>query len=168
MAKTCFFKEIASNQFYVGGAPVQFESLPGNRGIIALESPKDDVIIAALSKAASEHVQGVSMISEDQMAEKKSLANSIPLPPPRAKEMLRPMPKGPFERKAPTAAPASQVSRDALPLTNSALREAAGISAPPPPPAAAPVPQMAESSPVTPEEGFRPATRRISRKPVTA
>lgn len=167
MAKVYFFKEIASNAYLVSGAPVQFEPLPGNRGSIALESPKDDTLIAALKDAATREVGGISSISESEYTEKKTLAASMPLTPPRHKEMLRPMPKGPFGRKVETAEAAEPVSRDGVPITDAAIRaanqanmtKAAMVAMSP-----SQTESVTDAAPPLSEEGFRPSTRRISRK----
>ncbi|HUD74005.1 MAG TPA: hypothetical protein VMQ76_02960, partial [Terracidiphilus sp.] len=173
-----FGKEIFGNSYLVKGAAVPFEPLPGNHGVIALESPKDDELIAALNKASDDQVGGIYRLTEESYNSKKNAAALTPLSPPK-REMLRAMPKGPFERKLETAQPAD----GALPLTDAALRKAnlveaarlAGAPAPAAPLTEAPaeptvdaIAAAAAAPPPVADEGFRPATRRISRKPAPA
>ena len=176
MSKACFGKELCSNIFYVAGAPVPFETLPGNHGVISLEIGKDDNLIAALNKAADASVGGIYRMTEAEFAQKKIAAASAPLTQPRRKEMLRQMPTNPLlKRKSDAAAAALGVNAvpprpETVPLTDAALKKASA------PVLHEPVPPFAtESSPASPEpasdvpvEGFRPATRRIKRRSATA
>ena len=171
MPKVLFAKEIATSQILVNGAVVKWQSLPGNHGYLELESPKDEVLIAGLEELATKQVGGVYRISEAELEGKKKQAALMPSYPPRGpKEMLRPMPKGPFERKPQGAkavvAPAS-VSNDAQPITRSALAHAATINTPQPPistiPISAPNVPIGEPTPVPVTEAFRPATRKVGR-----
>lgn len=179
MPKVLFAKEILSNPILVNGASVKWQSLPGNHGYLELESPKDDVLIAALGDLAAKQVGGVYRISEVQLAQKKTQAALTPLSLPRGpKEMLRPMPKGPFERKpqgAKAAVAPVKASNDAQPITHSALARAAAINTPQPPAQISTIPAtlnipigqpnvpIGEPVPVPVTEAFRPATRRVGR-----
>jgi hypothetical protein len=129
-------------------------------------------------------VGGVYRITEAELAEKKSQAALMPSTPPRRKEMLRQMPKGPLQKRPPVASeaqgatPASPVAPrpETLPVTKSAEREgfAPKLHAPEPPFPTAPISQPAFTEPAAaaPDapaeapavEGFRPPTRRISRR----
>lgn len=174
MPKVLFAKEILTNSILVSGAAVKWQAIPGNQGYIELESPKDDVLISALGDLAAKQVGGVYRISEEQLAVKKKQAALMPLSLPRGQnEMLRPMPKGPFERKpqgaqAAAAAPV-KAGNDAQPITHSALARAAAMNAPQPPAPISTIPisdpnvPIGESVPVPVTEAFRPATRRVGR-----
>jgi hypothetical protein len=174
--KSYWFKEIASVQFFVAGAPVQFEPIHGNRGVLVLESPKDDALIGPLEKAASQGVGGiVKLNSEAEYLEKKEQAQLMPSQQRlRGKEFLRQAPKGPFAKKstavagadAPGAAPVKKEVPPAMPFTKSAISQIKGpatVDTGTPPAPNGPGEGKPESAPVV--EGFRPATRRISRKP---
>jgi len=148
MPKVYYYKELNSVPYFVAGAPVQFEPLPGNRGVLSLDSPQHETLITALNSAAEKHIGGIVRISEAQYTEKKTLAASTPSLPRRAKEMLRPMPKAPFQRKQDMAAAAEPAKPVPAPTPQT-------VTAPPPG-------ENVTGPPVV--EGFRPATRKISRK----
>jgi hypothetical protein len=63
-----FGKEIFSNPVLIGGAPVPFEQLDGNRGVIALVI--SDPLVTALNEVVGRF--GVYKISAEEYAEKKS------------------------------------------------------------------------------------------------
>lgn len=65
-----FYKELFSNAWYIGGKPVDFEQLEGNRGVIALL--ENDPLVPALDQAAHDQVGGIVKISADEYAKKKS------------------------------------------------------------------------------------------------
>ena len=176
MPKAYFYKEIASNTFYVMGAPVQYDFEYQNRGFIALDSVKDNALIAAITDAANDSVGGIVRSTEAEYEAKKVEAQSTPSQKPlREKELLRQVPKGPFDKRAAApavddAAPAPKAAEKleippAVPFTNSTLGR---IAAQQSPPAATPPlegPAGTSESSEKPVEGFRPAPRRISRKP---
>jgi hypothetical protein len=146
--KAYYFKEIANHPFIVNGAAAPFQLYPGNRGLLELTSPKDDMLIKALDEAAKNHRGGIIRLSEAQFLEKKSQLTSSPLPMQRQREKLRVVPRGPLARSKPkdmVAAGAEPVAKPApIPLTRAAQKAIK--------PGEAPV-----------VEGFRPATRRIKR-----
>ena len=161
MPKICFFKELANNRFYVAGRPVDFEPLPGNRGWISLESPKDDTLIAALTDASNKQIGGILSVTEEELDKKKETAASNPFPLTGQKEYLRQMPKGPFARKPAPVAPvvANAPSRDAVPFSNSALAKLVESKFPTPAPSDA----VSQVAPDVPAESFRPMPRRVGR-----
>lgn len=109
-AKHYYYKELFSNAWYIGGKPVQFEQLDGNRGVLALDA--GDPLIAGLDQAAREQVGGIVRISAEEYAKKKSL---FPLRErkqetlqvaPRADQIKKPSGKA-FRPPAPQESPES-------------------------------------------------------------
>lgn len=153
--KVYFSKVILTSAFIVAGKVVPFEPTGGNNGVIALDPQTDALLIEALKKAESERRGGILQISEAAYTQKKTEAGSTIFEPPRRqRDVLRPMPKGPNPFNLPK--PVATAPSTAAPAEADTVVE----SVPPPvaPVATAPT---AEPSPVA----FKPATRRISRKP---
>jgi len=147
--KTYWFKEIASNPVIVNGAPVQFQHVPGNRGLLELDAAQDDLLVVKLTEMAKNQIGGVVKLSEKEYAEKKS--SVIATPSARPREMLRvvnpspnPFPQGSSPSTAATVAPPANPA------------EAPAGSAP-----AAPAAPAAD--PAAPAATFRPAVRRVTR-----
>jgi hypothetical protein len=156
--KVHFSKEILSNPVMVEGNGIAFEPIGGGRGLLALDpnDPGQAKIIAALNEFDKRGVGGVTKITATEYAEKKSLPPVTPLG--RQRERLRVAIRGPGPKPNPPPTEATAVPP---------------VSPPPAPPiggetatlpigagAAAPDGPMVEKY-----EGFRPPTRRISRKP---
>lgn len=105
-----FAKEVLSNRYLVNGAPVPFEPLAGNRGVIALDdaNPQQAPLISALNDAAAQGRGGIVKISQADY-EKKKLENSATLLTPSRR-------KSPLDaplRIMPTQAPRVQNARPA-------------------------------------------------------
>ena len=152
MAQHFFYKEIVSNPILVGGAPVAWEQLPGNRGYRVLEDGKDDALIKGLSEFASKQVGGVVKLSKDAFEDKKKALLSTPLPE-RRKETIQinrqtPSPLSPLPTPAKGAAPAGEPQQPGP----------ADISQP------ATIGQET-FPPAQQHTGFRPGTRRTPRQP---
>lgn len=69
-AKRYYYKELYSNTWYIGGKPVEFEQLDGNRGVLALDA--SNPLVAGLDAAAQEQVGGIVKISEEEFFSKKN------------------------------------------------------------------------------------------------
>lgn len=157
MPKVCFFKELANMQVFIQGRPAPFELIPGNHGTLTLESPKDDEMIAALTAMSEKGRGGVVKVSEEELERKKKAAFSLPSKQQK-KEYLRPIPKGPFDRKAGDAnaakpePPPPPSPEGPAPLTRSAQQKLSGEVAPTTPAAAEPT-----------APAYRPPTRRVGR-----
>lgn len=163
MAKSYFFKEIASNPVIVNGAPVQFQHIAGNRGLLELESGKDDELIAGLTKLANDQVGGIVKLNEAQFAEKKTQAVSTILPKP--KEMLRvlkptlnPFPQEVRNTEGNVAPPADGSQIAPPPAPGIPLTATAPATSPTPPTPVIPLTPNGE-----PVGQFQPGTRKITR-----
>lgn len=143
-----FYKELFSNAFVVGGKPVAFEPLNGNRGVICLDPAKDQMVIDALTDAALKHRGGVVKIPYEQYMEKKSLHPFNPLEAQLKKNMLRPLPS---VKNFKSRASAPVAVADQAP--HAAASPATGSPAP-----SAPSPSSVSTAPP-----FKPSTRRIQR-----
>jgi hypothetical protein len=142
-----FNKELLSNSFMVNGASVPFEVLDGNRGVIALDTETDAVVVGALRTAAAKHRCGISIINEVQYNAKKNLYKFNPSAPKLKKDVLRALP--------PSIKPAKF----------NPIAAVAGINPLGSTPAATPAPASAEAQVAIAEKPkFRPSTRRISRR----
>lgn len=166
-----FYKEIVSNRFLVKGAPVPFEVLDGNRGVIALEENEQNApIIAELNKAAGRY--GIVKISEAQYQEKKTehplmqSKRSSPLDAKLRVVQTRP-PTNPFARRDADAAAAElkppQVVQQPPKLTPDPLAGQPAINLTPNAPGA-PAEPSPENPVGEPAPKFTPSTRRISRR----
>ena len=154
--KAFFSKELVSNQFMIGGAPVQFEILDGNEGVISLDTSSP--LFAALNLAASEHRGGIVRITEEMYAQKKtaqpfrgyakdlSRQDEIRL----ARSNNNPFAKEPGVAAATSNPPAIPL-QGANPIPPASAGFAAGASA-------SPAGEVA--APAGPTPSFRPATRR--------
>lgn len=156
--KHFFFKELLNNAYFVNGAPVPFEPLGNNRGVIALDDtqPEHKGLIAALNTASDKHRGGISKISEEQYLLKKKENGPPPSTPSRRDsrqdEILRVMPEykpGLKEKPVGDAGPAGAVD---------------------PVPAALPKPQLspiqqhlAAKAAGKKAQGYRPATGKASK-----
>lgn len=67
----CFKKVNVALPFFFNGKPVRFEALGGNVGIITLNAPADDELIAALDQAADARRGGVVPITAQERDELK-------------------------------------------------------------------------------------------------
>lgn len=149
MAETKSFwkKELLSNAVIVNGAPVPWEPLSGNSGLLVLDAEKDAQLIEGLEALRAKGKGGVVKISEEQYeAEKKSRpysASSLR----GSKEKLRSLPSDTVRQPKPVAV-------------------AEPAATPPMPNNPAPIPAP-PGLPPKPEgkEPFRPATRRATEKP---
>jgi hypothetical protein len=178
-----FYKEIVSNKFIVDGAPVPFEILDGNRGVIKLEENEANAkMIAELNKSAGRF--GIVKINETEFNEKKTaldpLGRSERISP--LKDKLRVVqtrvPRKPFGSQV--SAPAAEVNPpngeaqvamspppNVKPLEPSPFLKELAKPGPPIEQAAEPVPAAAPEAPAPeaqPTPKFTPATRRISRR----
>ena len=160
MATNWYLKELLSTPVIVRGKSVTFEPLPGNRGLLALDSHNESErqLAEDLNRLADEQVGGVVKISQAEYEDKKKAV--LLTPSDKKPEMLRVNPQTPF------------------PLTKSAtaaLAEGANIASQPAPsgpttPTAFPGPSGQDSAPdpsappappVPPSDnGFRPPVRR--------
>jgi hypothetical protein len=166
-----FYKEIVSNKFLVKGAPVPFEVLDGNRGVIRLEENEENApLIAELNKAAGRF--GVVKISEAEYAEKKTeypltqSKRSSPL-----NEKLRVVqtrqPTNPFARQVGAVAEAELKPPQVVPERPGLQPDplAGQPTFPLTPPAAPSAPEPSPEAPAgEPTPKFTPSTRRISRR----
>lgn len=150
--KVYFYKELLSNAFIVGGRAVPFEALDGNRGVIALDPGKDQMLIDALNEAANKHRGGIVKIPFDQYTEKKSLYPFSPSDPRLKKDVLRALPS--LQRNRPHNANAPAVAGEGLGSPAPALPASQPSSSPP---LAAAGPSVSTAPP------FKPATRRVQR-----
>jgi len=159
-----FLKEIVSNKYIVGGAPVPFEVLDGNIGVIALEeNDGNKSLISELTKSCGRF--GISKLSEAEYSEKKTL-HPLAQSPQRSRqnEKLRVVqtrvPTNPFGRQVHQAAQGE----------NAAVANTPAAPVAPAPSAPAPASPPAKGEPADSTTGmlppkFTPATRRISRRP---
>ena len=162
-----FNKEIVSNKFIVGGAPVPFEVLDGNIGVIALEeNDANKALIAELTKACGKF--GISKLSEAEYTEKKTLPQPIlgrSQERSQRNEKLRVVqtrtPTNPFGRQVGQAAPGG-AAVEAKPATPPAAQPTAPVPAAPPAKAEG-SPDSTSGTGMLPPK-FTPATRRISRR----
>lgn len=161
-----FSKAILSMAAIVDGAAVEFEHLPGNNGVTALETGKDDALIAALDRMAAEQVGGIERLTKEQYDEKKNLAQSMQFAQRKGAPQLRVMPTNSsrLTRSAMAAAanPAEANPAPAEPASTEAVPH--GTSEAPPIGEPAPVAPVAPAAPVTPPSALRPLARKISRK----
>jgi hypothetical protein len=157
-AKVYFYKEIASSRFVANGAPVDFELLDGNRGVIALTPGQDDATISALNKNQGRY--GIVKINAEEYELKKNL---YPYQQSRPKkEMLRMMrpvqPLRPARPGGDTAAGDSQPMPGApLPPPKPPRPLQAAEEIPAKPVTVSSQPQIPPIAPAAP----RPATRRV-------
>lgn len=72
--KHFYLKELISNPYIIGGAPVPFEHVDDNRGVIALDDSVlgNSTLITGLDEAAAAGRGGIVKISEADYAKKKS------------------------------------------------------------------------------------------------
>ncbi len=172
-----FYKEIVANRVLVNGAPVPFEVLDGNRGVIALAD--DSPVATELDKLAGRF--GVVKVSEQEYQEKKTLhpfRDSVKRSP--LSEKLRVVqtrqPTNPFARQVGAAAVAEMAPPKVVPQRPDASLPATPAVPPalqPDPMAGQPAinlsPGIAPAAPGEQPAGepapkFTPSTRRISRK----
>ena len=150
--KVHFLKEIINNPIVVEGKGIAFEPIGGGRGLLELDpnDPGHAKIIDALNEFYRRGVGGVAKITAMEYAEKKSLPPVMLLG--RQRERLRVAPRGPGPKPnpGPTEATGAPVVKPTPPTPLPPAAEAAEV----------PVAELAEKY-----EGFRPPTRRISRKP---
>lgn len=162
-----FYKEIVSNSVLIKGAPVPFEVLDGNRGVIALEETEQNApLIAELNKMAGRF--GIVKINEAEYKEKKTL---YPLTESRRSSPLNDklrvvqtrQPTNPFARQVGAAAAVETPPAPTAvePLKPDPLAGQPAINLSPAIPTAPP----AEKVPGEPTPKFTPSVRRISRKP---
>lgn len=163
-----FNKEIVSNTFIVAGAPVKFEVLDGNIGVIALDEtkPENKQLVEELTKNCGRF--GISKLSEQQYNEKKTLQPLSQFQPrSRTNEKLRIVPTrqptNPFARQIHQAAPEGAAAADnggqqAAPSAPSVTSTVPGV----PPPAKADTSSESNTGMAPPK--FVPSTRRISRR----
>lgn len=163
-----FSKAILSMAAIVDGRAVDFEQLPGNNGVLALETGKDDTLIAALDRMAAEQVGGIERLTKEQYDEKKNLAQSMQFAQRKGAPQLRVMPTN-----------SSRLTRSAMAaaanLADSAPANEAPTAAPDAPagdpvvphgttePAPSVVKESLTPAPAEPASALRPVTRRISR-----
>ena len=122
---TYWYKELASNTFYIAGKPLEVEFLDGNRGVVSL--PSTDSQVPALEQAAKDQIGGIVKISQDEY-EKKRLR--YPYKARRQEDLLevapradRPMGKA-FRPPPPKESPESPVQPvNAPPAPESATNE---------------------------------------------
>lgn len=166
-----FNKEIVSNTFIVAGAPVKFEVLDGNIGVIAIDETKAEnkQLVDELTKNCGRF--GISKLSEQAYNEKKTLQPLSPsLPRLRTNEKLRIVPTrqptNPFARQIHQAAPegdaaAANGAQQAAPSAPSVTSTVPGV----PPPAKTDTSSESNTGMAPPK--FVPSTRRISRRAET-
>ena len=155
MPKQFYLKEILNNPFIGAGRTIEWQHLPGNRGLLETE---DETLIRILDEAAQKQIGGIVKLTEAQFAEKKSLAQSTPFPS-RPKEMLRQISaRGPFpQTKSATAALQEAAAAAGGEPANVESTIAAIANA-------GEVPASATIGPTPPIESFKPATRRLPRR----
>ena len=181
--KLFFGKELAANQFFVGGAAVPFEVLAGNTGVIALDSEKDKALVDALNLAASKGRGGIVKLSEEGYEAKKKVAPlaTSPKPSSRKDEMLRILPRdlSPFRTAEAAEKPKLREDGPTLEEWVAAGYQAAAYpprgyapktaSKPPtlvPEPISAPANGVESAPPASdsaPAAAFKPATRRVKK-----
>lgn len=132
-----FRKELLTNAFYVGAAPVAFEQLDGNRGVLKIDvdSAQGDKrmgeVLTALLLAVAQQRGGVVRITEAEYIEKKNQFPYNPSSPSATRsqdEKLRIAPRPGMQGKAFRPPPPKGISQPkGAPL--------AGTEAPPAPPA---------------------------------
>ena len=158
-ALSYFLKANLANPILVKGKAVPFEHIGNNWGVIALDQnkPEDRDAIEFMNGLTARGVGGVSKLSAEQYAQKKSQPASTPLGRPR--EWLRQRPSGPQKRRdltRPVAIPPAAGAPAAKKLESPTL--AAGAEAP------LDIANLKATSDATPlVDTFRPPTRRISR-----
>jgi hypothetical protein len=183
--KVFFGKELLSNAFLVGGAPVPFEQLAGNAGVIELDTDKDKALVDALNVAAAKGRGGIVKLSEEGYNAKKKLAplSVSPRHSGRRDETLRILPRDLSPFRAAEAAEQPKLRDDgptleewvaagyqaaAYPPRGYAPRTASKpptlVPEPTPAPAQANGAESASpSSDSAPAAAFKPATRRVKK-----
>lgn len=137
MANKYFRKELFSSVFIVAGAPVPFEQLDGNRGVIKLDEEKDASLIAALNEAADRRRGGIVKITEQEYTEKKSLhplkasvqpSQKLRVVPPVVQPKRTPVPKNQLPSGNAAGAVAVESSQGQIPLPKPVSMEELGKS----------------------------------------
>lgn len=165
-----FKKELISRRFIVAGAPVPFEALSGNSGVIALDSENDSALVAALTEAANNQRGGIVSISHQEYDD---LKKSRPLTKlrrvsDRREETLRTIQSVPSKPKSP-ANPAAINPPVGQPAESflTAQRTVTPVISKPSPPDAPPAADAVAGTPDAPKP-FRPTTARRGRPPKSA